>query len=117
MSKPRIKIIAEVDTLAHAQTIATAIANRVSTTDIFENHGIKAYFDDENQKNMVVAELRFNVRLDRDNVTDWIKDQVKNHPQVKNWVTAVRVESHLCSHDDATVLNCRTTEFVEWNRG
>lgn len=116
MSKPRIKIIAEVDTMAHAQTIATAIANRVSTTDIFENHGIKAYFDDENQKNMVVAELRFNVRLDRDNVTDWIKDQVQNHPQVKTWVSAAKVVTHLCTHDNAEIQDCRTTNYLEWTR-
>ena len=116
MSKPRIKIIAEVDTLAHAQTIATAIANRVVSTDIFDQHGLVAYFDGLESKNLVVAEFRFNNVIDRNNVLDWIKNQVQNHPQVKTWVNSATVTTHLCSHDDAEVLDCKTTEFMEWVR-
>lgn len=116
MSKPRISIELEVDTLAHAENIRTAIENRIAGKDIFELHGLAAYLDSENGKNVVICGIRFNQRIDRDDALAWIKDQVRNHPQIKNWVLAARVESHLCSHDDAEVKDCRTTEFVEWAR-
>lgn len=116
MSKPRFKVYAEVDTLAHAETIRQNLANRAAGKDIFEEHSLAAFFDGEVGKNVVVAEWRFNNAVDRDDVRDWIKDQVQNHPQVKNWVTRASVTSHLCTHDDAEVKDCRTTQFVDWER-
>lgn len=116
MSKPRFKLYAEVDTLAHAETIRQSLEKRIAGKDIFEQHSLAALIDSETGKNLVIAEWRFNRRVDRDDVRDWIKDQVQNHPQVKNWVTRASVTSHLCSHDDAEVKDCRTTEFVEWTR-
>lgn len=116
MSKPRASITLEVDTLAHATTIANAINTRLSGKDIFENHGVSAYFDSLSNRNFVSADLRFNARLDRDDVIDWAKDQVRNHPQVKVWVLSAKVVTHLCSHDDAEVKNCKTTDYLEWER-
>ncbi len=116
MSKSRVNITLEVDTLAHATTIANAIDTRLSGKDIFENHGVSAYLDRLSQSNLVSVDLRFNARLDRDDVVDWAKDQVRNHPQIKNWVLSASVTSHLCSHDDEEVKDCKTTEYVEWNR-
>lgn len=118
MSKPRLKIYLEVDTAAHGQTIRDAIQNRLVGKDIFETHSFSFGVGNESDPNVIwgLAEFRFNSRIDRDDVLDWIKDQVQNHPQVKNWVAKATVTSHLCTHDDSEIKNCRTTEFVEWTR-
>lgn len=116
MSKPRISIELEVDTIAHANTIRDAIVSRLVGKDIFEQHSLMSFFDSETSKNMVIAEVRFNGAVDRDDVLNWVKNQVQTHPQVKVWVTRASVVSHLCSHDDEEVNNCRTTEYVEWVR-
>lgn len=116
MSKPRFKLYAEVDTLAHAETIRQSLENRLVGKDIFEQHSLSAGFDSLEGKNVVTVEVRFNNAVDRDDVRDWIKNQVQNHSQVKNWVQAVTVTTHLCSHDDAEVKDCKTTEYLEWQR-
>ena len=114
MSKPRISIYLEVDTVAHGQTIKTAIQNQLVGKDIFETHSFD--FGVGNLLNPSViwgtAEFRFNNRVDRDSIRDWIKDQVQNHPQVKNWVTKAKITTHFCSHDNLEVQDCMTTEFV-----
>ena len=118
MSKPRLKIYLEVDTVAHGQTIKDAIQNRLVGKDIFEEHSFSFGVGNESDPNVVwgLAEFRFNNRIDRDDVLDWIKDQVQNHPQVKTWVMKATVTAHLCSHSDVEVKNCRETEFNEWAR-
>lgn len=114
MSKPRISIYLEVDTVAHGQTIRDAIQNRLVGKDIFETHSFDFGRGNESDPNVIWgrAEFRFNNRIDRDDVKTWIKDQVQNHPQVKTWVTKARIVTHLCSHDDSEVKDCTTTEYV-----
>lgn len=104
------------DTLAHARTIRDAITNRIAGKDIFENHGVSSFLDDYGNVH-ATADIRFNVDVDRDDIVDWVKNQVQNAPQVKDWVLSAKVQAHLCSHDEANPVNCKTTQFVEWNRG
>lgn len=113
--KPRIRITLTVDTLSHATTIANSINNRLVGKDLFENHGVNAFVD-ENGVNTVSAEIRFNGQADRDELKDWAKDQVQNHPQVKTWVLSASVVTHSCSHDDSDVKDCTTKDFLRWER-
>jgi len=114
MSKPRISIYLEVDTVAHGQTIKNNIQQQLVGKDIFETHLFDFGVGNMIDPNIVWgnAEFRFNNRIDRDDVKTWIKDQVQNHPQVKNWVNKVKIVTHLCSHDDPEVKDCTTTEYV-----
>lgn len=114
MSKPRISIYLEVDTVAHGQTIKTNIQNQLVGKDIFDTISFDFGIGNETDPNVIwgMAEFRFNSRIDRDSLKTWIKDQVQNHPQVKNWVLKAKITSHLCSHDDAEVKDCTTTEYV-----
>ena len=116
MSKPRAKIYLETDTLAHAETAKNNIQTRVSGKDIFETHSLG--FGEGNESNpntpWVLAEFRFNSSVDRDDLWEYIKNQIQNHPQVKNWVVRARVSIHLCSHGDAETLDCRSTGYEEF---
>ena len=114
MSKPRISIYLEVDTVAHGQTIKTNIQNRLAGKDIFEIHDFDSGVGNESDPNAIWGRLecRFNSRIDRDDIRDWIKDQIQNHPQIKNWVLSAQLISHLCTHDDPSVKDCTTTEYV-----
>lgn len=114
MSKPRLKMMLKIDTLAHAATIRNSIVNQLAGKDIFEEHVLSHYVEDGFVYG--IGEWRFNSSVDRDTVKDWLKDQVQNHPQVKNWVSEARITNHLCSHDDAEVKDCKTTEFLEWTK-
>ena len=115
MSKPRLKLSAVIDTEAHADTIIGQIRTRLVGKDIFEEHNLFRELN-ENGTVELVAEFRFNNRIDRDDVKTWIKNQVQTHPQVKNWVQSARVTDHICSHDDVSVKDCKTTEYIEWFR-
>lgn len=116
MSKPRFALYAEVDTLAHANTIKNSITNELAGKDIFEEHSFSA-IDDSNGlsgKILVVAEWRFNNSIDRDAIRDWIKNQVQDHPQVKKWVTLARLSWHRCTHDDIVTQDCKMTGYEEF---
>ena len=115
MSKPRFKMILHVDTLAHARTIRDAIIAELSGKDIFEQHSLDAY-QDEDGSIVGVAEWRFNNNPDRDAIKDWIRDQVENHPQVKTWVLSARLSWHRCTHEEGVISNCRETDYSEWVR-
>ena len=115
MSKPRLKIQAIIDTEAHADTIIGQIRTRLVGKDIFEEHNLSRQVDEFGQAELNF-DFRFNSRIDRDDVKTWIKNQVQTHPQVKNWVQSARVVDHLCTHDSLTVLDCKTTEYLEWVR-
>ena len=115
MSKPRLKLTAVIDTEAHADTIISQVRNKLIGKDIFEEHSLNR-FKNENGDTELGFDFRFNSRIDRDSIKDWIKDQVRNHPQVKNWVQSARVVEHLCSHDDLEINDCKTTEYMEWIR-
>lgn len=115
MSKPRFYLYAEVDTLAHANTIKTSIQNQLAGKDIFETHNLSA-MDDVYGKHFIVADWRFNRGIDRDALKDWAQDQIQNHPQVKVWVTSAKLSWHLCTHDDQSVQDCKTTNYSEWGK-
>ena len=104
--------------MAHGQTIRSAIQDKLVGKDIFETHDFDFGVGNDLDPSVIWgrAEIRFNSEIDRDDVKDWIKDQVQNHPQVKNWVTRATVQTHLCSHDDEEVKDCRTTNFLEWEK-
>ena len=114
MSKPRISIYLEVDTVAHGQIIKNNIQQQLVGKDLFDTISFDFGVGNDTAPNVIWgnAEFRFNNRVDRDDLKDWIKNQVQNHPQVKNWVLKARITSHLCSHDSDIVLDCTTTEFV-----
>lgn len=115
MSKPRLQLSAVIDTVAHADTIISSIQTKLVGKDIFEIHSLARSIDELGQVNLNF-DFRFNSRIDRDDVKNWIKDQVQNHPQVKNWVQSVIVVDHLCSHDSVSVVDCTSTEYVRWER-
>ena len=118
MSKPRFNLYAEIDTLAHAGTIRNAIQSELVGKDLFELHNLSASSGNALNPNKIVvsADFRFNTQVDRDSVIDWIKDQIQNHPQIKTWISAAKLTSHICSHDDEEVKDCKTTNYAEWNR-
>lgn len=105
-----------VDTVQHAQTIKNNIVNELAGKDIFETHTLTGYVDEEGQIK-VIADLRFNNGVHRDGVKNWIKAQVRDHPTVKTWVQSASLTVHRCTHGDAEVQNCGTTDFVrEWTK-
>ena len=111
----------ECDTLTHAETIYSAISNRLIGKDVFETHNlfVGQTIDttiSADSKNMVSFDFRFNGDADRDDLKDYIKDQVENHPTVKTWVISASLSWHRCTHDDPSVKNCKTTEFFEWSK-
>lgn len=114
MSKPRFKLQAGIDTLAHATTIKTNITAELVGKDIFEEHNFSTGFDSELNQNMIYGEWRFNNQIDRDAIREWIKDQIQNHPVVKTWILNAKLSWHLCTHDDSTIENCKTTIYAEF---
>lgn len=115
MSKPRINFNLKIDTTAHANTLKTNIENRLSGMDFFENEGVK--LSSGESKNILFFEARLNKRIERDELKDWIIDQIQNHPQVKNWILpGSKIVVHFCSHDDLTIKDCKTTEYEEFIR-
>lgn len=116
MSKPRLQLNAIVDTAAHADTIIVQIRTQLSGKDIFEEHNLSKFIEENGTINLSF-DFRFNSLVDRDDIKAWLKNQVQNHPQVKTWVQSVTVIDHLCSHDDSSILDCNTTEYLEWIRG
>lgn len=119
MSKPRFSLYAEIDTLAHANTIKTNIQTQLVGKDIFETHGFGIYENDPLNPGKIIlhAEWRFNNAVDRDTLKDWARDQIENHPQVKNWISKAKLAVHLCSHDDLEVKDCKTMNYIEWSKG
>ncbi len=115
MSKPRFKMVIVVDTLAHAITIRDSIVAQLAGKDIFEQHSLGASTN-LNGEIEGIAEWRFNNSIDRDAIKDWIRDQVENHPQVKNWVQRAKLSWHQCTHDEAIVENCKSTNYLEWSK-
>jgi hypothetical protein len=111
MSKPRIQLEAVIDTEAHADTIIAAITTQLIGKNIFESHNLARDVNDEG-KPFLVFDCRFNSRIDRDDIKTWIRNQVKDHPVVKTWVQSVKLTTHLCTHGDIEVKNCKTTEYV-----
>jgi hypothetical protein len=115
MAKPRLRVQAVIDTEAHADAIVTNIRAELTGKDIFEEHNLQRFVNDDGQFELV-GEWRFNRDVDRDNLANWLKQQVRDHLIVKTWVQSVRLTSHLCTHDDADVRDCSTTELVRWER-
>ena len=114
MSKPRFSLYAEIDTLAHANTIKTNIQTQLAGKDLFEIHGFSTFVDILDGKNKIFADWRFNNFIDRDALKNWAQDQIQNHPQVKVWVLKAKLSWHECSHSDLEVKNCRTTSYAEF---
>lgn len=117
--KPRIKIYLEFDTVAHGQTIRNSIRNHIAGKDLFDTIMLTSGRGNETDLDVLwgVAEFRFNSLDDRNELVDWIKDQVQNHPQVKTWVLKARVTKHLCSQDDPEAADCKTgDDYSEWTR-
>ena len=119
MSKPRFSLYAEVDTLAHANTIKTNIQTQLVGKDIFEEHQFLIAEGGTVGESIIriIAEWRFNNAVDRDALKDWAQDQIQSHPQVKNWVSKAKLVWHRCTHDEQIVENCKTTNYVEWSKG
>ena len=88
MAKPRINLRATFDTMAHADTVKDAVALRIADKDIFESHALGTLVD-EDGANALYFDFRFNVDAHRDDLKDYMVDQIQNHPQVKNWVQSV----------------------------
>jgi hypothetical protein len=111
MSKPRLKLLAVIDTESHADTIIAAIRAEIVGKDVFEEHSSSRGLNEAGQVELTF-DFRFNSGVDRDAVRTWLKDQVKDHPVVKTWVQSVKLTRHECSHDSITVVDCKTTNYV-----
>lgn len=113
MSKPRFEMNLTIDTTAHAVTIRNSILNELSGKDIFETFTLSHY---TNPSGLIVGigDWTFNTDVDRDAIKDWVKDQVENHPQVKNWVSSAALSWHRCTHVDSVVENCKNSNYFEW---
>lgn len=118
MSKPRFQLYAEVDTLAHATTIKTSIQNQLAGKDIFDELNFSVLNSSDNLigKVLILADWRFNSAVDRDSLKNWAQDQIQNQAQVKVWVQSAKVSWHTCTHDDANVQLCSSTNYFEWNK-
>ena len=114
MSKFRIMVSAVVDTENHADTLLNMINNRVSGKDIFEIHNVSKGFNVLSNEICLGADIRFNSRIDRDDLKTFIIYEVLNKNPQKNWIIRLNANDHLCSHDDIEVKDCKTTEFLEW---
>lgn len=112
MSKPRLQLTAVIDTETHADTIIASIRTQLVGKDVFEEHSLKRSVDVETGKILLCFDLRFNSEIDRNSVRTWLRDQVRDHPVVKTWVQSVTLTRHECSHDDVTVQDCKTTDYV-----
>lgn len=116
MSKPRFKMVAYTDTLAHATTIKNSISNQLAGLDIFEQHSLVSGNDPDSGLPGLIAEWRFNSSADRDTLRDWAKDQIQNNAQVKVWVQTATLTWHLCTHDEMVPENCSTNNFGSWSK-
>lgn len=112
MSKPRLKLLAEFDTLTHAETVRDAAVSEVSSKDVYEEHSREARIDPDTGNPTLTIEWRFNNETDRNDMRDWIQDQLQN--VVNAWVTKVTLSWHTCTHDDLSVKDCKTTDYAEW---
>ena len=116
MSKPRFNIILEIDTLAHANTIKNNIQSELAGKDLFEQRFFSISTDTISNKIILFADWRFNSAIDRDALKDWARDQIENHPNVKNWVQKAKLSWHRCTHDESLIENCEITNYFEWNK-
>lgn len=106
--------MADVDTFTHAETIVSAISNELIGKDVFELHNLIA--NSNAGINFVTLDGRFNNSVDREAIKDYLLDQISSHPVVKTWVTRAVLQTHLCSHDNQDVQDCKTTQWWEWSR-
>jgi len=113
--KPRINLIAIVDSMSHANTIVSYIQNALSGIAVFEIHSLESIKNDNNE-NEIYLDGRFNSSVDRDNIKEWLKNQISNNPQVKNWVTRAKLSWHDCTHDDVEIKSCGETNYFEWSK-
>jgi len=117
MSKPRFQVEVTFDTLAHAEQVRDWLVQQLVGKDVFEQHSLGVGLDDlQGKVPTLTADWRFNLGLDRDALVAVIKDRVQHHPQVKVWVRAAKLSWHRCTHDEAVVQNCQTTDFFSWER-
>jgi hypothetical protein len=113
MSKPRVKLLATVDNAAHATTIRDGVVANLVGKDVFESANVS--FQRSNRGGVeLVVDVRFNNDSDRDSIRDWILSQVRDTVPTRNWVSAGRLEYHLCSHDNAIVQPC--TAITVWEK-
>lgn len=116
MSKPRLKLVAIIDTLSHAKTIKSTLISELSGKDIFESHALNHAIQEDGSV-LVHAEARFNSSIDRDQIKNWIISQITEHPSVKTWVQKYELSWHLCSHGDPVVTDCRESQFSMLSKG
>ena len=107
---------AVIDTENHANTLLNMLNNRVSGKDIFKIHNVSKGLDPLSGEIGLGADIRFNSRIDRDDLKTFIIDEILNKNPQKNWIIRLTANDHLCSHDDSEVKNCTTTEFLEWGK-
>ena len=116
MSKPRSIFTAYMDTENHSNQGVSAINSELIGMDVFENHGVSSFFDPELGEWILSVNVRFNSRIDRDDLDAFLKNRSLNRIQTKAWFKSVKASTHLCSHDDPSVKDCKTTEYVEWRK-
>ena len=111
-----MRVTSVIDTVVHANTIINNLRTELIGKDIFDEI---SFVRSTNEFGLpeIFGEWRFNSRIDRDAVVDWIKGQVRDNSVVKTWVQSVEIITHLCTHDDLEVKDCSTTEYIRWLRG
>ena len=110
-----MNFMALVDTVPHSVSIVTQASSRIIGNDIFKIHSLNSFVDPLDEARIISqAEISFETQADRDSLVDFLKDTFQNHTQIKKWIKSVLVTWHDCSHYDADIKNCRTTNYLEW---
>ena len=114
MSKPRLIINLDIDTLAHANTMKNNLQVQLVGKDIFETHNFSSGSDGLNNRIFLNADWRFKNLADRNSIWKFITG-ASTSGTTKNWInTGSLMSRHLCSHDDPEVKDCRTTNYEEF---
>lgn len=114
MPRPRLKLTARLDTLAHAVTVKAAFETQLAGKTLFDSS--VAVGTDEAGRPALTVDLQCGL-ADRETLRTWLRDQAETHPVVKTWIQAVQLSWHACSHLDGTIKDCRTTDYAQWNKG
>lgn len=112
MSKPRYQVEATLNTLPRLNTSYLGLSSQLIGKDIFILESLS--IDTGNL--ILYADIRFNDQTDRDAIGSYVLDRVSSNATTKNWFTRATLRSHLCTHDDSSISDCKTTSFLEFTK-
>ncbi len=110
MSKPCLKFELLFDTAEHRNIIASRLQIELAGKSIYKSEG--PFLEDKLADRAAIYFLIWLNRLeDRNALRNWVKNKCFDDPSVRNWVPKARISWHLCSHEDAKVLDCQSTDY------